>query len=137
MPLRWLLILLLLVLAIIGLGSFWLGLWPSPEGLVQPSKAEFQEVEVRFEGSHSLTLAGTLTVPSLEGGRKPPAVLMIAGSGPVDRNENAPGFKSDIFKQIAHRLAQEGIASLRYDKRGVGRSEGDFRKACMTDLHSR
>lgn len=103
-----------------------------------PQKSEespptgMREIEVQFE-SAGLKLAGTLALP--QGHQKPvPAVLFIAGSGPVDRNENAPGFKTDIFKQIAWRLAEQGIASLRYDKRGVGKSEGIFKNASMNDL---
>ena len=52
-----------------------------------------------------------------------PGLVLIAGSGPTDRDGNqASGFQTDLLKQIARRLAQEGIASLRYDKRGVGGS---------------
>jgi alpha-beta hydrolase superfamily lysophospholipase len=68
----------------------------------------------------SLTLEGTLTLPA--GATKPvPVVLLIAGSGPTDRDGNsASGLKSDAFKMLADSLAQQGIAVARYDKRGSG-----------------
>jgi len=68
------------------------------------------------------TLSGTLTMPKDAAG-KVPVVLIIAGSGPTDRNCNsAVGLKTDAFKYLAEGLGKAGIASLRYDKRGVGQS---------------
>jgi len=68
-------------------------------------------------------LHGTLTAPrALE---CPPLVVMLAGSGPTDRDGNSallPG-RSDSLKQLAHALAGQGIATLRYDKRGVAASQ--------------
>lgn len=88
-----------------------------------------QEMEIR---SGDFVLAGTLTVPDTNG--KYPAVLMVHGSGPLDRNQNMKGQKLDIFNVIAHVLAENGIASLRYDKRGCGDSSGDYMKAGHADL---
>lgn len=68
-------------------------------------------------------LYGTLTEPSIRK-RKVPVVLIIAGSGPTDRNGNNPQMKNDALKQLAQQLAKEGIASLRYDKRGIAESAG-------------
>jgi alpha-beta hydrolase superfamily lysophospholipase len=51
-----------------------------------------------------------------------PAVLIIAGSGPTDRNGNGPGLATDCYKLLASGLAADGILSLRYDKRGIGES---------------
>jgi pimeloyl-ACP methyl ester carboxylesterase len=59
--------------------------------------------------------------------KNPPVVLMIAGSGPTDRDGNnylLPG-KNNSLLQLADSLAKHGIASLRYDKRGVGKSKPD------------
>ena len=65
-------------------------------------------------------LRGTLTLPVTSGSF--PAALIIAGSGPVDRNGNFPGAPNDSLKLLAHGLATQGIASLRVDKRGIGGS---------------
>lgn len=65
-------------------------------------------------------LHGTLTVP--DGENSVPAVLILAGSGPVDRDGNLPGVRNDSLKMLAHGLADQGIASLRVDKRGIAAS---------------
>ncbi len=67
------------------------------------------------------TLSGTLMVPP---GNGPfPVALIIAGSGPVDRDGNAGSMlHNDTYKKLAEGLAARGIATLRYDKRGIGRS---------------
>jgi uncharacterized protein len=92
----------------------------------------FAERDISFE-SGELHLAGTLTVPV--GVEAPwPAALLLVGSGPVDRNENYKFLRVDATRQLAHALAGAGIASLRYDKRGVGASEGgDWRAAGFVD----
>ena|SRR5208283_1860014 len=82
-----------------------------------------QEHEIRFK-SNEIELAGTLALP---GGSGPfPAVLFITGSGQVDRNENHKKLHLNIFDDISHYLSENDIASLRYDKRGVGESQGDY-----------
>jgi len=65
-------------------------------------------------------LFGTLTVPKQF--TKGPLALIIAGSGPTDRNCNNPSMTNDAYKKLAHGLAENGIASLRYDKRGIAES---------------
>ena len=67
-------------------------------------------------------LAGTLLLP--DGDAACPAALLIAGSGPTDRDGNTPLLPAplDNIKQLAQALAGRGIASLRYDKRGIGGS---------------
>ncbi|HEU4628700.1 MAG TPA: alpha/beta fold hydrolase [Gemmatimonadaceae bacterium] len=65
-------------------------------------------------------LVGTLLVP--HGGAAVPVVLLIAGSGPTDRDGNAPGFTSAHLRQLAESLAAHQIATLRFDKRGIGGS---------------
>ena len=69
------------------------------------------------------TLSGTLFTP--RGISKPPVVLIIAGSGPTDRNGNSTMIKgkNNSLLQLADSLANYGIASLRYDKKGVGKSQ--------------
>ncbi len=74
------------------------------------------------------TLHGTLLVPASSGAA--PVVLILAGSGPTDRDGNSalePG-KNNCLLMFAEALAARGIASLRYDKRGVGASIGAIRR---------
>ena len=66
------------------------------------------------------TIRGTLTLA--EGAARSPVVLLIAGSGPTDRNGNGPGMTNNSLQDLAHALAAAGIASVRYDKRGIGGS---------------
>jgi len=89
------------------------------------------EEEINIQAGEAI-LIGTLCVPDTTG--KFPAVLMVHGSGPLDRNENMKGQQLNIFNAIAHALADHGIASLRYDKRGCGDSSGDYMGAGHTDL---
>lgn len=65
---------------------------------------------------------GTLCVPTTN--KKVPVVMIIAGSGPFDRNCNSlpMGIRSDSYKMLADSLLQYNIASLRYDKRGIAES---------------
>jgi pimeloyl-ACP methyl ester carboxylesterase len=67
-------------------------------------------------------LAGVLWLPATRP-KTVPVVLIIAGSGPVDRDGNAGGLlRSDSYRQLAEALAKRGVASIRFDKRGVGES---------------
>src|SRR5690349_24924062 len=67
-------------------------------------------------------ITGTLTVPVNTNG-KIPVALIIAGSGPTDRNGNNPMMKNESLKLLAYGLATNHIASLRFDKRGLGDSK--------------
>lgn len=68
------------------------------------------------------TLHGTLLLPRSEAAV--PVALLIAGSGPTDRDGNNPqGGNNDALKRLAQSLAHMGVASLRYDKRGIGASQ--------------
>jgi len=79
------------------------------------------EREVSIDGGRA-PLIGTLLTP--DGARPGPAVLLIAGSGPTDRdgNSNIAGVNPASLKLIAQSLAAHGVASLRFDKRGIGAS---------------
>lgn len=66
------------------------------------------------------TLQGTLDLPN--GTSTCPVVVIIAGSGPTDRDGNQASMKNDSLKLLGQALAAKGIAALRYDKRGVGES---------------
>ena len=76
-------------------------------------------------------LAGTLALP--DGELPAPAVLLASGSGPLDRDSNHRRARFDVSRQLAIALAEGGLASLRYDKRGVGESPGDWRAAGLHD----
>ncbi|MGB6371482.1 MAG: alpha/beta fold hydrolase [Atribacterota bacterium] len=77
-------------------------------------------------------LVGILTLPSDKGVF--PAVLLITGSGPQDRNETVSGHRP--FLVLADYLTRQGIAVLRVDDRGVGESTGDFSQATSEDFAS-
>ncbi|WP_143310542.1 alpha/beta hydrolase [Chitinophaga vietnamensis] len=70
---------------------------------------------------------GTLTVPSHH--QQVPVVLIISGSGPTDRDCNTPPMThTDAFRMLADSLSAHGIASLRYDKRGIAQSRSAMPK---------
>jgi pimeloyl-ACP methyl ester carboxylesterase len=96
----------------------WLGL--SQASWAQPSYFSSQEAELAITGG---TLKGTLFTPNDV--NRPAVVLIIAGSGPTDRDGNSPllAGKNNSLLQLADSLAARGIASLRYDKRGVAKSQ--------------
>jgi uncharacterized protein len=91
----------------------------------------YVEEEVIFGGgADGITLAGTLTLPKGEGPF--PAVVLIPGSGPQDRDESLASHRP--FLLIADAFTRKGIAVLRCDKRGVGKSTGNPDIATTMDL---
>jgi hypothetical protein len=78
--------------------------------------------------SDDVVLAGTLNLPKGDGPF--PAVLLLSGSGPQDRDSSIFGHKP--FLLLAHELTQSGIAVLRFDERGVGESEGRTSEMTMS-----
>jgi uncharacterized protein len=73
------------------------------------------------------SLSGILLSPNTS--QKIPVVLIIAGSGPTDKDgNNIAGVKANSYKMIAEALANNGIASFRYDKRGIGESRTALKK---------
>ena len=79
----------------------------------------------------STTLAGTLCVSDLV--QPGPMVLLVSGSGPIDRDSNMKKLAIGVMGRLADQLTEAGIASFRYDKRGVGASGGDFFAAGFRD----
>ena len=95
--------------------------------------------QVRIPAS-GFTLAATISKPANapkppKPGKAPayklPAVVLVAGSGPVDRDETVAGIP--IFAQLANSLADAGFIVVRYDKRGVGQSGGRDESATLQD----
>lgn len=87
--------------------------------------------DITFENQkENIILAGTLTKPQ---GHGPfPAVVLVSGSGPQNRDQEILGHKP--FWVIADFLSRNGVVVLRYDERGVGQSTGDFSKAMTNDF---
>ena len=97
-----------------------------------PSKPyPYKEEEVTIPNQQSnLTLAGTLTLP--RGPGQFPAAILLSGSGPHDRDESIAGHRP--FLVLADHLTRKGIAVLRFDKRGIGKSTGDYATATTEDF---
>ncbi len=91
----------------------------------------YREEDVAYDNpAAKVRIAATLTVPE---GKSPfPAVLLIVGSGPLNRDEEVAFHKP--FLVLADHLTRQGIAVLRADKRGVGQTTGDFEEATIYDL---
>ncbi len=81
-----------------------------------------------------IQLAGTLSIPTHSDGPYP-VVFLNSGTGPQDRDGNsAPVLMSYMFKEMAQRYTEVGVAVMRYDERGVGESTGDYESATLSDL---
>ena len=100
-----------------------------PQNPVKPYP--YREEEVSYDNKQqSVTLAATLTIPQ---GKGPfPAVVLITGSGPQDRDETLLGHKP--FLILADYLTRRGIVVLRADDRGTAKSTGDFKTATTADF---
>lgn len=86
---------------------------------------------ILFENAKdSVSLAGTLSLPNKNGNF--PAVILISGNGEHNRNEEFGRFKP--FLDISNYLTKQGIAVLRYDKRGIEKSTGDYASATSFDF---
>jgi len=90
----------------------------------------YTEEEVAFTSAPGVTLAGTITRPP--GAGPFPAVALISGSGPQDRDESLMGHRP--FAVLADHLTRRGILVLRYDDRGVAGSTGVFDAATSADF---
>lgn len=98
-----------------------------PKRPQEPQKPyPYNSTEISFRNEKDdITLKGTLTTP--KEGEDFPAVVLVTGSGPQNRDEELFGHKP--FLVISDFLTKAGVAVLRYDERGVGESEGDYEKA--------
>ena len=101
-----------------------------PLSLLAQSDTSYVETKVSLQ-TPTGTIYGTLTTPLAP--QKLPVALIIAGSGPTDRDGNNVKMKNNSLKILSMELAKRGIASLRYDKRGIaeskdaGKSEAELR----------
>lgn len=78
-------------------------------------------------------LSGTLTIPNNDR-LQHPAVLIIGGSGVGNRDGNLKKLNTNIYNKLADNLTKLGYVTLRYDKRGIGKSEGDYYETGTNDL---
>jgi pimeloyl-ACP methyl ester carboxylesterase len=100
-----------------------------PQNPVKPYPYREEEVSYRNEKA-GITLGGTMTIPP---GKGPfPGVVLITGSGQQDRDETLMGHKP--FLVLADHLTRKGIAVLRSDDRGMGKSGGNFAKSTTADF---
>ena len=103
-----------------------------PQNPVEPFPYKTEEVTFT-NATDKATLAGTLSYPTDYKKGKTPVVLMVTGSGQENRDEEVFGHKP--FLVIADYLARHGVASLRYDDRGFGKSTGgDVKHATTADF---
>jgi uncharacterized protein len=93
----------------------------------------YKEEEITFPNAKAgVSLSATLTLP--RGPGPFPAAILLAGSGPLDRDEADAGHRP--FLILADHLTRKGIAVLRYDKRGIGKSTGNYDAATTADFAS-
>lgn len=90
----------------------------------------YKEELLAIQSKDGVTLGATLTVPRTPA--RPDVVVLIAGSGPQTRHVDM--FGHHMFDVLADHLARQGVAVLRYDKRGVARSTGDFYGHTLANL---
>ena len=96
--------------------------------------APYREEIVTFENpaAAGVRLEGTLTLP--RGSKRFPAILIVTGSGNHDRNAQIAGHELPLV--LADTFTKQGYAVLRYDKRGVAKSTGDYESANTLDFAS-
>ncbi|MFJ8825420.1 alpha/beta hydrolase [Streptomyces sp. NPDC102467] len=89
------------------------------------------DIDMTVTADDGTPLAGTLTLPPGPGPH--PAVLLLHGSGPLDRDGNTPKLRMNLGRPLADALAAAGTATLRYDRRGVAGTPGAWQAAGFDD----
>ncbi|MFI8483742.1 alpha/beta hydrolase [Streptomyces rubrogriseus] len=89
------------------------------------------ETDLTVTADDGTSLAGTLSLPAGPGPH--PAVLLLHGSGPLDREGNTPRLPLNLGRPLADALAAVGVATLRYDRRGAGSTPGVWEESGFTD----
>jgi uncharacterized protein len=105
---------------------------PQPLAMAVPTPfPHFTSTDVTFTSADGTKLAGTVTVPDRARGRLP-AIVLVHGSGAMDRNETIG--PNPVFLQLSNALSNAGYVVLRYDKRGIGKSGGNAATTTRDDL---
>jgi len=103
---------------------------PQQEAIMMAGPRPYDATDINFNSAAGVKISGVLSVPQ---GKGPfPATILVAGSGPHTRDEDV--FNHKVFLILADALNRAGIAVLRYDKRGVGASTGDYANATTMDF---
>ena len=99
-----------------------------------PAGAPYRAEQMTLRTPAGITAAGTLTMPAHAAGARVPAVVLITGSGPQDRDEAIPSLGNyRPFREIADTLSRRGIAVLRLDDRGIGGTDAGPATATSAD----
>ncbi|KAA0547650.1 alpha/beta hydrolase [Bacillus sp. BGMRC 2118] len=92
-----------------------------------------KEAQVTIQSD--VQLKGSLSIPSTNDHQVSPAIVIVPGTGKLDRNGKVnKKLDLQLYRQLAEKLTEMGFVTLRYDKRGIGESEGDFNTTGMWDL---
>jgi uncharacterized protein len=100
-----------------------------PQNPVKPYPYKEEEVTFPNDQAH-ISLSGTLTLP--QGPAPFPVVVLLSDNGPRDRDETIEGHRP--FLVLSDHLTRKGIATLRFDKRGGGKSTGNYAEATIEDF---
>lgn len=109
--------------------------YPAPSRPQTPhAPFPYRDETLAIRSKEGVTLGATLSVPAspLKPTAAPNLVVLVAGSGPMSRHVDVAGHR--LFDVLADHLARQGVAVLRYDKRGISRSSGDYYGHTLADL---
>ena len=93
---------------------------------------EIKEQRVFIDGEHGNKIGATISYT--DSTKKRPLVLLIMGTGKLDRDGNGKGIKTDLYKNMSDMFVNMGYVCVRYDKRGTHESTGKFNATGLSDL---